>query len=82
VVPLLPRSTPTLAGVAAMFAAALVVYQGVLFLAALSPLDGLSGFSPDVVLHVVVINALAMVVMMALSRLAVSVGFLTPAYQS
>jgi hypothetical protein len=71
-------SASPMARIVAGFAAAFVVYEGALFLLSLSPLGGIEDFTLSIVAYILALNAVALVGLYALHRVAAAVGFVQP----
>lgn len=71
----LQNKAAALLSLSAVFLAAMVTYESAMFLAALTPLGGLDGFSLIVIGRVVSVNILALAGLYGLNRLATVMGF-------
>jgi hypothetical protein len=69
---------PVIVRIFAVFVAAVTAYEGVLLLAALTPLGGLEDFASDIVGRVVSVNFFALIGLVALNRLAAALGLAVP----
>lgn len=73
----LKANLPAIVRISVVFVAAMVTYEAILLVAALTPLGGLEDFAFDIVGRVVSVNFFAMVALVALNRAAAA--FLTNA---
>lgn len=73
---------PLLARTVAVFAAAFVVYEGLLFVASQTSLGGSEDFTLGIVAYILALNAVALVGLASLHRLATASGFIAPTAES
>lgn len=62
----------------AVFAAAFVVYEGLLFIVSQTSLGGSENFTPGIAAYILTLNAVALAGLAALHRLATAAGFIVP----
>lgn len=70
---------PSLSRTVAVFAAAFVVYEGLLFAISATALGGTENFTLPIVAYILALNAVALAGLAALHRLATAIGFIAPA---
>lgn len=72
------RTSGLAARIVAGFAVAFAVYEGALFLISLSPLGGVENYAPGIVAYILTLNAVALVGLYALHRVAAAIGVVQP----